>query len=276
MRNAAPDEVAAIRSVSSDVYSLGATLWAALTGKSPRQNPYRSGPTSAEVTAMTIDAADKSSSRLPEHLLRICQKSMAADPGARHASAKEFADDIAAWRNRPRWNRFFPGLRHLLWMVVAPLLCVNGAVIWLLLHRGAAEPWVWLAIFAGYVPLFATFAASQQLHRSSEAARRDLWSVWIGHAVGSFACLISLRTMFHPDVGRSVAAFYSCWSVITSVAFFAKSGNFWPAYRWIGAAWSLVAVLLAFIPTVSSIAFGIFAGLTCIIIARGDRELLDT
>ena len=78
--------------------------------------------------------------------------------------------------------------------------------------------------------------------------------------------------MFHADPYRAIAVFYPCWAVISSVALFAKSGNFWTAYRWIGVAWSVIAVLLAAIPTVSPIAFGFFAALTCIIIARGDRE----
>ena len=160
-------------------------------------------------------------------------------------------------------------------MVVAPLLFVNGVMVWLLLSVRAPEPWIWLAILVGYVPLFATFAASQQSVRSSESARRELWSIWIGHAVGSLACLISLRVLFHPDYDRAIAVFYPCWAVISSVALFAKSGNFWPAYRWIGAAWSAIAVLLAFVPTVSPIAFGAFAALTCIIIAHGDREFRD-
>jgi len=275
IRNSSPNEIAETRSVSSDVYSLGATLWAALTGHSPPLDNHSCRQQLTNVVTMKFRLADDFPSKLPVQLLLICQKSMADDPSARHASAKEFADDIAAWLNRPRGNRFFPGLRHLLWMVVAPLLSANGVVVWLLLRVRAAEPWVWLAIFLGYVPLFATFGASQQSNRSSESARRELWSIWIGHAVGSLACLTSLRIMFHPDPYRSIAAFYSCWAVITSVAFFAKSGNFWTAYRWIGGAWSVVAVLLAFIPTVSPITFGVFAALTCIITALGDREFWD-
>lgn len=274
MRNATSEEIAAIRSVSSDVYSLGATMWAALTGKSSRPGRSLSGSPAA-ATANLLRAADDVSRHLPAPLLRIIQKSMALDPSARQSSAKELADEIAAWLNRPRWNRFFPGLRHLLWMVVAPLLFANGVVAWLLLRVQVAEIWIWLAIFAGYVPLFATFAASQQLNRSSESARRELWSIWSGHAVGSIACFISLRVLFDPDFVRAISVFYPCWAIISSVAFFAKSGNFWPAYRWIGAAWSGIAVLLACIPTVSPIMFGVFAALTCITIARGDHEFWD-
>ena len=81
--------------------------------------------------------------------------------------------------------------------------------------------------------------------------------------------------MLHPDFVRAIAVFYPCWAVISSVALFAKSGNFWPAYRWIGAAWSAIAVLLALLPTLSPIAFGVFAALTSITIARGDREFWD-
>ncbi len=271
MRNADSDEIAAIRSVSSDVYSLGATLWATLTGESPRAGLRLSDQNSA-AAAMGFAVVRQSTSQVPQELLRICEQAMAHDPSARPASAGEFAEDLATWLNRPRWNRFFPGLRHLLWMVVAPLLFVNGAIVWLLLRLSAAEPWVWLAIFFGYVPLFATFSASQQLSRSSESARRELWSIWSGHAVGSLACFISLRILFPAGSDRAIEVFYPCWAVISSVAFFAKSGNFWPAYRWIGAAWSAIAVLLAAIPTFGPIAFGIFAALTCIFIARGDRE----
>lgn len=274
MRNATPEEIAAVRSVAADVYSLGATLWSALTGKSPNQVRKLSGP-HGETTMSMLRAADESSRSLPDSLLRIIQKSMAKDPSARHASAKELADEIAAWLNRARWNRFFPGLRHLLWMVVAPLLLASGVFVWFLLRVQVAEPWIWLAIFAGYVPLFATFAASQQLHRSSESARRELWSIWSGHAFGSLACFISLRILFHSDFVRVTEVFYPCWAVISSVALFAKSGNFWPAYRWIGAAWAAIAVLLALISTVGPIAFGVFAALTCITIARGDREFWE-
>lgn len=281
MRNASSDDVAATRTVSSDVYSLGATLWAALNGGSPHPRPKSSERHSADGTAMTLLTGAGASRPLPdrplpERLLRICRKAMADEPGDRHASAEEFADAVASWLNRPHWNRFFPGLQYLLWMVVAPLLLASGVIVWFLLRVQASEPWLWLAIFLAYVPLFSTFAASQASIRSSESARRELWSIWTGHAIGSLACLISLRVLFHPDHERAIAVFYPCWAVISSVALFAKSGNFWAFYRWIATAWAIIAVLLAWVPSVSPITFGGFAALTCIIIARGDREFRET
>jgi hypothetical protein len=70
-----------------------------------------------------------------------------------------------------------------------------------------------------------------------------------------------------------IPAFYGVWAAITSVVLFAKSGNFWTAYRWIGIAWSGIAVSMAFIPEMSPILFGCAAAITCIVIARGDQAL---
>ncbi len=59
-----------------------------------------------------------------------------------------------------------------------------------------------------------------------------------------------------------------------SLVFFAKSGNFWSSYRWIGVFWAAAAVLLTITPY-PSILYGVFAALTCVVIAKGDRSFLD-
>ena len=259
MQQAGSQEVAIVRSVSSDIYSLGATLWATLTGRSPLE--FRD----AQVTV------DSRSSRLPQELLKICQKSMSENPALRHQSAQEFADELAQWLNRPRWNQYFPGLRNLLWMIVAPCLLISNLTVWTLMREQAAEFWIWSIIFAGYAPLFAVFFRSQRIHLSSDSARRELWSIWIGHAVGAAACMISLRILLAQDLSRMIPAFYCAWAAITSVVLFAKSGNFWTGYRWIGIGWSGIAVSMALVPEISPILFGCAAAMTCIVIARGDN-----
>ena len=259
MQQASPQEAALVRSVSSDIYSLGATLWATLTGRSPLE--FRD----AQVAVVSR------STKLPPELLKICRKSMSENPALRQQSAQEFADELAQWLNRPRWNQYFPGLRNLLWMIVAPWLLISNVIVWTLLHEQAAEFWIWSIIFTGYAPLFVVFFMSQRIHLASDSARRELWSIWIGHAVGAVACMISLRILLAHDLSRMIPAFYCAWAAITSVVLFAKSGNFWTGYRWIGIAWSSIAVSMALMPAISPILFGCAAAMTCIVIARGDN-----
>lgn len=274
MENKSPEEVAAIRSVASDIYSLGATLWAALTGCPPSDsNPFSlDDPFGIEGCPDRFAAGTLHN--IPVSLVRICMKCLAMDPEARYANASQLTEDLIAWLDRPRWNRHFPRLRNLLWMVVAPVVFFSSLAVGWLLSVRSHEAWVWLIMFSGYVPLFATFLASQQLHRAADAARRELWSVWLGHLVGSLACMACLRILFHPDFERTVTVFYPCWAALSAVVFFAKSGNFWFAYRWIGTFWAFAAVILAFTGSYSPLFLGVFAAVTCVVIARGDHEFL--
>jgi serine/threonine-protein kinase len=252
-----------VRSVSSDIYSLGATLWATLTGRSPLE------------LKETQRAMHFASTSLPPGLLEICQKSMSLDPASRHQSARELADDLAQWLNRPRWNRHFPGLRNLLWMIVAPWMIASSIIVWFMLRENAGEVWIWSMILSNYAPLFVAFFIGQKRNRESHTARRELWSIWIGHAFGTVAGLIGLRIHLGANPGQTVPAFYCLWAAISAVALFAKSGNFWAAYRWIGICWCVVAIAIVLMPGSSSILFGCCAALTCLVIARGDKAFAE-
>lgn len=274
IRNGSSDEEAACRSVASDIYSLGATLWSALAGCSPCYENRTPKEQLADVANRRLRFFEENQSKIPSGLLRIILKSVAEDPAARHLTARSLADDLATWLDRPRWNRHFPALRNLLWMIVAPVLLFTGIAVSWLLSIDAPEFGIWLVIFGGYAPLFATFIVSQRGGHTAQQARRELWSIWVGHLSSTFACAMSLRILCHPDVDRAMSLFYPCWAAISSVAFFAKSGNFWTTYRWIGMFWSFAAVLLAVVPF-APILFGIFAAATCVLIAMCDRSFLD-
>lgn len=263
MSQAGQQDAAFVRSVSSDIYSLGATLWATLTGQSPLELQESQKATHIGCT------------RLPPELLEICQKAMSFNAAHRHQSARELADDLAKWLNRPRWNRHFPGLRHLLWMIVAPWMILSNVVVWLLLREKAAESLIWTVILSNYAPLFVAFFRGQKRNLESHSARRELWSIWIGHSFGSLAGLIGLRIHLGANPSQTLPAFYCLWAAISAVALFAKSGNFWAAYRWIGIGWCAIAVAIALMPGMSSILFGFSAALTCIVIARGDKAFAE-
>ena len=266
------DHVASIRSVASDIYSLGATLWSALAGCSPCFEGRDQKQQLADVVTRNMRFAQKQNFGLPIGLERICQKCLEFEPSSRYNSAAEVADELVAWLSRPTWNRHFPGLRKLLITVVAPVLAMSGILVSTLLPMNVQEALIWLAMFWGYGPLFATFYASQRASRATDPARRELWSIWIGHFCASSACLISCRILAHADTIRTVAAFYPCWAAISSVTFFAKSGNFWISYRWLGVAWSVVALILTIDPFLSPVIFGACAAITCVVTARGDSS----
>jgi len=270
----ATDEVAAVRSVATDIYSLGATLWSALTGSTPCSDQRMARQHLIDVAEGNVDFTRDTGGKIPPSLSRIILKCVSAVPSDRYSTAADLAKDLASWLDQPRWHRHFPRLRNLLWMVVAPALFISGVAIWWLMKIDASEPWVWLAIFSGYVPLFGTFFASHRLDPTATRARRELWSIWIGHLVSTFFCLLVIRILCHPDFAKTIEFSYPCWACISSLAFFAKSGNFWSAYRWVGSFWALAAVLLTVTPG-ASIVYGAFAALTCVVIALSDPSFLN-
>ena len=262
--------VAAVRSVASDVYSLGVTLWFALTGQSPLAESAAPQKKLADIATGRTAFDCSNESGVPAELARICIRCQAVNPEERYRSAGDLADALRDWLNRPSWNQHFPRMRILLWSVLAPLLALSGVAVWCLKTIDASEAWIWLATLIGYVPLFSTIVASQNSAPETDRARRELWSHWIGHAVGTVASLIALRIACHPDPLRTLELAYPCWAAISAVTFFAKSGNFWAAYRQIGIAWSVLAVVLACLPVISPVVFGLSAAVTCITIALGD------
>ncbi|MCU0707883.1 MAG: serine/threonine protein kinase [Pirellula sp.] len=263
------------RTIATDIYSLGATLWALLAGQSPCE-AFGVGPVAmqriAEGSQPWLPAKVVS---IPEPLLRICKKCTALDPKDRYASAAEMADALSDWLNRPRWNRHFPRLRFLLQVMVAPSLLVSGVITWWLRQSNGAEAWVWASLVSPYVPLFLAFGLSRGHAAADVRAKRELWSMWIGHMLGSLSCLISLRLLCHPNADRATAMAYPILAGLSSAVFIAKSGNFWASYRWIGLAWAILAILFSLAPESNAIGFGVAAAITCIWIARGDRAFRE-
>ena len=100
----------------SDVYSLGATLYAALTGDAPFD-----GDSAMNVLVAVCHRPPELPSRrrrgLDRTLEAICLKCLEKDPAARYSSAGELADELEAWasggsvraRVRTRWRPVLAG-----------------------------------------------------------------------------------------------------------------------------------------------------------------------
>jgi eukaryotic-like serine/threonine-protein kinase len=104
----------------SDVYSLGVIFYELLHGRRPDE-PRHSSPAKdrAHVAAVSV----------PPALQRICDRSIAAIPSQRHATARSLADDLDVWlRAQAKGARSFPRL----WVAAgaAAVVVAAVAVLW--------------------------------------------------------------------------------------------------------------------------------------------------
>jgi serine/threonine protein kinase len=83
----------------SDIYSLGATLWFALTGLAPHF-----GKTLEEIrdrkTRDDLPVAQLDARKVPEPLVRLLRSTLAIDPGERPASARELMEALESCRRK--------------------------------------------------------------------------------------------------------------------------------------------------------------------------------
>jgi len=78
---------------ASDVFSLGATLYQILTGKTP----YATADMPADVLAGRFPPATSIGAGVSKALDAVCQKAMAFDPSRRYADARDLAADVERW-----------------------------------------------------------------------------------------------------------------------------------------------------------------------------------
>ena len=90
----------------SDVYSLGATLWFALTGLAPHF-----GKTMEEIrdrkTHTDLPVAQLIARKVPEPLVKLLRSTLASEPGERPASARELMEALESCR-----RKLTPGIPH--------------------------------------------------------------------------------------------------------------------------------------------------------------------
>src|SRR5438046_2407573 len=83
----------------SDIYSLGATLWFALTGLPPHSSStieeMRRGQTPADLPVEQLVAR-----RIPEPLIKLLRSTLAVDPSKRPASARELMEALESCRRK--------------------------------------------------------------------------------------------------------------------------------------------------------------------------------
>ncbi len=117
----------------ADVYALGATLYALVTGRPPFE-----GPTAQSVLKAVVDRDPVPASRLrhdlPADVDTMLHKAMARDPAHRYGSALEFAEDLERFARGERILARRPNavVRSVRWCTQRPLLTFLWAAVALL------------------------------------------------------------------------------------------------------------------------------------------------
>lgn len=145
----------------TDVYGLGAILFAILTGYAPHELSHESLPSGSQMSALFDAIVDRSPTsprkfnpQIPAALEAICLKAMSKDRYQRYASASALSEDIQRWMaNQPvkalpegtlqrlgRWNSRHRSLSRLLGISALAMALTGGFVAFeSYQHREARE-----------------------------------------------------------------------------------------------------------------------------------------
>src|SRR5262249_26101304 len=170
--------------VRSDVYSLGATLYEALTG-----TPPFTGTSRPELLTLIRNGKPEPPRRhnpdIDPELEHICLRCLCKAPQERYASAHELAERLRGFKRERQYLLNFTTQGTWL-LVLAPVGLVIDLVVWWILQDSFWEPVVWLLIFSHYLTLAPGPLLTVRLPGRQGGPRgREYWSLWGGHAVAT-------------------------------------------------------------------------------------------
>jgi serine/threonine-protein kinase len=262
----APEQAEGTKEVgpAADVYALGAVLYECLTGRPP----FRAA-TAYDTILQVVGEAPvpprRVNAQVPAGLEAVCLKCLEKDPRRRYGSAGALAEDLGRYlagepisaRSLNLVSRVTSALEHSHYDVrfrAYSTIIFGFAFIMLL-----AEVAKWLAFARAPTLVVVSAVEAARLGsvlglvvwlrpsglRSTSAAERMLWSVWVGYVITLWA----MGLAHWIDVGGWVAAqeyqLYPPIAAATGLAFFVLGCSYWGWCYALGLAFHALALLMA-------------------------------
>jgi hypothetical protein len=225
-----PEQIKGRADERSDVYSLGVTLYQALTGVLPFQGQTRDDLT-AKIRKEEPVPLRQHNPRVNRDLERICLRCLEKEPDRRFQSARELADALNRFSEDVRYTRHFTRMG---WRMLAllPLWVVpHLAVFWLLQARPLQEWAIWPLIFVEpVVRCLMVWRSSRDCIQPAEL--RGVLSLWVGHLVGFLFLGVALRITFPADPATVLLFMYPVGAALNGMAYFTEASKMPWFLRW--------------------------------------------